>query len=205
MPREIEAKYMSIVPESLRVRLAEAGYTCVRPWSRMKRYTFLLTELNPDPEKWARVRDEGDKVVMTFKKVHDKQDIHGTEEVEFTVNDFDAAVTFMKKLGFDAWTFQENDRETWVKESVEVTLNQWPALPPFAEVEGPTEAAVQEASHALGFDYTTAVFGGVGRLYGLQTLYTGNDGMDIGKIRELTFARESWIAQGPATTLSTNL
>lgn len=189
---------MSIDVADLRSRLALAGYACVRPWSRMRRYTFLLTELNPDPEKWARVRDEGDKIVMTFKKVHDKQDIHGTEEIEFEVNDFDAAVGFMKKLGFDAWTFQENDRETWVKDGIEVTLNQWPALPPFAEIEGPTEAAVQGASTELGFKYESAVFGGVGRLYGLQTRYTGDDGMEIGKIRHLVFDREADIAIGNA-------
>jgi adenylate cyclase class 2 len=171
----------------------------------MKRYTFLLTELNPDPDKWARVRDEGNgRVVMTFKHVHDTTRIDATDEIEFTVSSFEDAVQFMEKLGFTTHTFQENDRETWEKDGMEVTMNQWPALPVFAEVEGPTEAAVKAASAELGFDYAQAVFGGVGRVYALQTAYTGEaDSTYIGRVPQLTFAREAQIAMGPAANITT--
>lgn len=205
MATEIEAKFMSVNLAEMRQTLQTAGYTCTRPLSRMKRYTFLLTELNPNPDKWARVRDEGNgRVVMTFKHVHDNTRIDATEEVEFTVSSFEDAVQFMQKLGFTTWTFQENDRETWEKDGIEVTLNQWPALPMFAEVEGASEPAVQAASAALGFNYASAVFGGVGQVYALQTAYTGDsDSTYIGRVPHLTFAQEAQIAKGPAVNIPT--
>lgn len=194
MHREIEAKYMSVDKDACRAKLAAAGYACVRPEFMMRRYTFMLTEVNPSPHKWARVRDEGDKVTMTFKHVHDSGDINGTEEVDFAVGSFDAAVLFMQKLGFNHWAYQESRRETWVKNGVDVTINEWPALPPFVEIEAASEQAVREASDALGFDYSRAVFGGVGALYGLQTAFSESD---ICRVRQLTFANAGNLAIEP--------
>ncbi|MBI1308500.1 MAG: CYTH domain-containing protein [Proteobacteria bacterium] len=186
MNNEIEAKYLSVNLEGCRADLRNAEFSCVRPWSLMRRYTFMLTELNPSLHKWARVRDEGDKITMTFKQVHDAQRINGTEEVEFEVSDFDSAVLFMQRIGFIHWAYQENQRETWVKDGIEVTLNEWPALPPFVEIEAANETLVKDASKELGFDYGKAVFGGIGRLYGLQTAFTEED---ISNVRELTFSK----------------
>lgn len=185
MNREIEAKYTSINKDACRATLAAMGYTCIRPEFLMRRYTFMLTELNPSPHKWARVRDEGDKVTMTFKHVHDSNDIHGTEEIDFTVGNFNDAVAFMQKLGFVHWAYQESKREIWTKEEVEITLNEWPALPPFLEVEAPSAQQVEASSSELGFDYARAVFGGVGALYGLQTSFSEEQ---ICNVRQLTFA-----------------
>lgn len=185
MPREIEAKFAGIDVAECRARLQEAGFECAREWSLMRRYTFFLTELNPSPAKWARVRDNGDgTVTMAFKQEHDNQDIHGTEEVEITVSDFDAAALLLERLGFNDRTYQENYRETWVKDGMEVTLNEWPQLPPFAEVEARDEAAVKTASALLGFNYAEAIFGGVGRLYGAHPDWAGRS---INDVRTLTF------------------
>lgn len=186
MPLEIEAKFTNIQPEALRTRLAGLGFECTRPWSLMRRYTFFLSELNPSPFRWARVRDNGDgHITMAYKQEHDNSVIDGTEEVEFSVSDFDAACAFMKKLGFEDCTYQENYRETWQKDGVEVTLNQWPALEAFAEVEAATEEAVRKASAELGFAYEAAVFGGVGRLYDAHPQWQG---IPVNGVKALTFA-----------------
>lgn len=185
MALEIEAKFLNVDVEDCRARLAALGFACARPWSLMRRYTFML----PDTAKWGRVRDEGNRVTMTYKHVTDTHRIDGTEEVEFEVSSFDDAVLFMQKLGFDDHAYQENHREAWVKDGVEVTLNEWPALTPFVEIEAADEAAVRTAAEALGFDFGEAVFGGIGRLYLLQ------NGWHVNGVRELTFARADAISQ----------
>jgi len=40
-----------------------------------------------------------------------------------------------------------------------VTIDEWPFLEPFVEIEGKSEAAVREISERLGFDWAQAVFG----------------------------------------------
>lgn len=185
MPHEIEAKFLKIDVDATRAALLAAGYTCTRPWSLMRRHTFLLTELDNGigEDQWARVRDEGDKVTMTYKHAFDTTRADGMEEVEFTVSSFENAAQFMQKIGFRKSLYQENFRETWMKSDMEVTLNEWPALAPFAEVEGPSVEEVQIASEALGFPYATAMFGGVG------VLYKRTNNWDMDYVPELTFAR----------------
>lgn len=185
MAHEIEAKFLNLDVEDCRMRLAALGFACVRPWSLMRRYTFML----PDADKWGRVRDEGNRVTMTYKHAFDTSRIDGTEEVEFEVSSFENAVLFMQKIGFNKHAYQENNRETWMKDGIEVTLNEWPALPAFVEIEADSEQQVRAASDALGFDFSEAVFGGIGRLYLLQ------NGWHINGVNELTFAKASDIHQ----------
>lgn len=185
MGLEIEAKFLKVDMADCRARLAAEGFMLTGPWRLMRRYTFLLSEHgeNLDGGKWGRVRDEGDRITMTYKHAFDRSRIDGTEEVEFEVSDFDAAVTFMGKLGFENRLYQENYRETWRKGEVEVTLNEWPALAPLAEVEAPDAESVKRVSAALGFDFAKAVFGGVG------SIYKDCNGWDMDFVHELTFAK----------------
>lgn len=185
MALEIEAKFLQVDMADCRARLAAEGFTLTGPWRLLRRYTFLLTENveNLDGAKWGRVRDEGDRITMTYKHAFDRSRIDGTEEVEFEVSDFDAAVEFMGKLGFANRLYQENYRETWRKGEVEVTLNEWPALAPLVEVEAPDAGSVHTVSAALGFDFSKAVFGGVG------TIYKECNGWDMDNVPELTFAK----------------
>jgi adenylate cyclase class 2 len=185
MPLEVEAKFLNVNPEECRERLAQQGYAMVKPWRLMRRYTFLLSENNEslDGGRWGRVRDEGDRITMTYKHAFDRSRVDGTEEVEFEVSDFDSAVLFMEKLGFTDKLYQESCRETWLKGATEVTINEWPALAPLVEIEGADAGAVQTASTELGFDFSTALFGGVG------AIYKQCNGWDMDLVRELTFAR----------------
>lgn len=185
MPLEIEAKFLNVDAAKVRAMLGAQGFACTHPERLMRRYTFLLSETvgNLDGSKWGRVRDEGDRITMTYKHAFDRSRVDGTEEVEFEVSDFEAAVAFMGKLGFENRLYQENTRETWQKNGVEVTINAWPALAPLVEVEAADEASVRQVSADLGFDFGTAMFGGVG------SIYKQCNGWDMDFVHELTFAK----------------
>ncbi len=66
MKNEIEAQFLDIDKDAIRDKLKEIGATLEKPEVLMKRVVF-----NTGPHSFARVRDEGDKIVMTFKNVGD--------------------------------------------------------------------------------------------------------------------------------------
>lgn len=157
MNLELEAKFLNVKKDSLRELLANEGFKLVAPEYMMKRKTFHFP--GETQNKWGRVRTESSKITMTIKEVFDKSRIDGTREVELVVDDFDKASSFMETLGLKTSAYQENMREKWEKGEIEVTIDTWPGLNPYVEIEGPTEEAVKAASSALGFDFSQAVFG----------------------------------------------
>jgi adenylate cyclase, class 2 len=186
MPLEIEAKFLVQDFMPVRVSLRQLGFRCIKPRTLMQRRTFTLQEkAGATKHEWARVRDEGDKVTMTYKHTHNTQSAMGTEEIDFTVNNFSSAVAFMNALGFEDMLTQENYREAWEHKGVQVTLDEWPVIGKIIEIEGPTEEDVQSISCSLNFDFAQAVFGGVG------SLYFARYGKDMGIVKELTFANEA--------------
>jgi hypothetical protein len=52
-----------------------------------------------------------------------------------------------------------------------VTIDEWPFLRPFVEVEGQSAESVKQVSEKIGFDYAQALFGAVDVLYIRQYPY----------------------------------
>lgn len=160
MKNEIEAQFLDIDKDAIRDKLKEIGATLEKPEVLMKRVVF-----NTGPHSFARVRDEGDKIVMTFKNVDDDNDILGTKEVNLTVNDYNDAVLFMRGCGLQPKAHQETLREIWTTGDIEICIDTWPWLPTFVEVEGPTETSVWDTAAKLGLDKSKAKFGSVDTTY----------------------------------------
>lgn len=171
MPTEIEAKFLNINIPATREKLAAAGYTCTHPRRIMNRATFHGAGDRRNMHEWWRVRDEGNgKITMTWKHT-DSHTVDGTRELETTVGDFETTIEILTKTGLTLVARQETARETWVRDQVEIVIDEWPGLNPFIEVEGPTREMVEQAAHALGYDMQTAVFGGVGNVYQIELGY----------------------------------
>ncbi len=186
MPLEIEAKFLVADFGTVRTTLQQQDFICSKPRTLMQRRTFTLKEkVGSTIHEWARVRDEGNKITMTYKHTYNTQSAMGTEEIDLTVSNFNDAVSFMNSLGFEDMLTQENYREAWEKSGVQVTLDEWPVIGKIVEIEGSTEVEIQATSRALGFDYAQAVFGGVG------SLYFAKYRKDMGLVKELTFANEA--------------
>lgn len=110
------------------------------------------------------MRDEGDKVTLSIKVV-DGTTITNQREACVTVSSFDEACAILTLVGCRKKSYQEMRRELWMLEGVEVTLDEWPFLAPFVEIEGKGEAAVRAAAERLGFAWAEARFCHVGTLY----------------------------------------
>ena len=184
MKKEIEATFLSVDKDSTRVKLKEAGFELKTPEYIMRRKTFDFSRVAPGRNKWGRVRQESDKVTMTVKEIRGFG-INDTYEIELVVNDFDAATAFFEACDIHAKAFQENMREVWTRDGVEVTIDTWPGLNPFVEIEGIDEKTVREVSNELGFDFGKAVFGSIDLVYEKET---GIPAETIIRLPEITFA-----------------
>ncbi len=164
MEIEYEAKFTNIEKDEVRGRLKASGAVLVRPEFLQRRIPFDLPNGTASTHAWARVRDEGDKITMSVK-VMDGDKIENQKEICLTVDNFDVAVEFLVTIGCAIKPYQETKRELWTLDGLDITIDEWPFLEPFVEVEGKNEEAVKMASEKLGFDYSQALFCGVGKLY----------------------------------------
>ena len=158
MEIEYEATFTNIDIDEMRVRLAKAGATLARAEFNQKRTVFTLPE--PKPGEYDRVRDEGDKITVSVKK-HDGDEIHNQKEICITVNSYPEAVKLLEVLGCEPKAYQETGRELWILDDVEVTIDTWPFLEPYVEVEGQSEEVVRAVSDKLGFEWSKALFAAV--------------------------------------------
>lgn len=168
MKNEIEAQFLDINKDDVRLKLREIGAELKKPEVLMRRVVFYTGE-----HSFARVRDEGDRIVMTYKNVRDDYSILGTKEVNVEVSDYDDAILFLEGCGLKIKARQETKREIWKLGEVEICIDTWPWIPTFIEIEGPTEDSVWQIANKLGFQKEQAKFGSVDttyqHYYGIET------------------------------------
>ncbi len=164
MEIEYEATFENIDKEEIRGKLRETGAVLIRPEFMQKRTVFNLPKGNEIAGAWLRVRDEGNRVTMTLKIV-DGEKIENQKEVIVAVDNFDKASELLISIGCFEKGYQESKRELWKMGETEITIDEWPFLDPFVEVEGKSEKEVISVSEKLGFDYKKALFCAVDTLY----------------------------------------
>jgi adenylate cyclase class 2 len=162
METEIEAKFLDIDPAAMRAKLKTLGATLVYPEVLMKRKVFdHPTNKQGD---WLRVRDEGDKITMSYKKVIDRT-VHGTKEISIEVSDFDDACAILTAAQLRSASYQETRREKWMLDDAEVTIDTWPWIPTFVEIEAPSEEKLKVVAEKLGLQWGDALYGSVEPAY----------------------------------------
>jgi len=125
------------------------------------------------------VRDEGNRITMSLKVV-DGDKIHNQKEAMLEVDNFEEARKFLFGIGCKEKAYQESKRELWKLDGAEITIDEWPFLEPFVEVESESEEQVRAVSEKIGFDYSKAKFCAV------DTLYNEKYGVSIDRINTHT-------------------
>ncbi len=167
MNTEYEATFIQVDKQDIRQRLIKAGALLVKPEFLQKRVVFTFPPGQTKPGTWLRVRDEGDKITLSYKQVINGK-IEDQKELCLEVSDFNKAAELLAAIGCLKKAYQESKRELWRLLSAEITIDEWPWLEPFVEVEAGSETEVKKASQLLGFDYNQAKFCAVGHLYSLK-------------------------------------
>lgn len=163
MQTEIEGKFRIASIEAIRSTLAANGAICVQPMRLMKR--ALIEEAHhSDENSFIRIRDEGDKVTLTYKR-RESDTLHGQKEIEVVVSSFDKTIELFAAAGWRYITFQESKRETWTLDGAEVVIDEWPWIDPYIEIEAPSEEIVRAVAKKLAVDWNTANLGSVDNFY----------------------------------------
>jgi adenylate cyclase class 2 len=188
MNTEIEVKFLHINHEEIRTRLKDAGFECVTPMRLMRRAIIDYADRRLQvgtPNSYIRVRDEGDKVTLTYKQFA-ALSIDGAQEIEVVTSSFEDTVKIFTQVGLEVVSLQESKRETWKSDTCEVMLDEWPWLDPYIEIEAATETEVKEVASKLGLDWSIAKFGDVMVAYRDQYPYL-NEAQTVGKVPEVLF------------------
>jgi adenylate cyclase class 2 len=184
MKTEIEVKFLNVNFDRLRTKLRSVGAVCEQPMRLMRRVIIEPPEL-ARRDAFVRVRDEGDKITLTYKQFDDHEAMSGVKEIELTVSSFDAMVAIFEQLGISYRSYQESKRETWRFGDVEIVLDEWPWLNPYIEIEGIHEDHVKKTAALLGFNWNDAVFGSVTAAY--QKQYPKGQAHQLITISKVTF------------------
>lgn len=183
---EIEATFININKDQLRAELRRLGAKLLQPETLMRRTIF-----NIDDHSFVRVRDEGNRITMSYKRL-DALSLSGMKEICLDVNNYDDAINFVKICGLKPKAVQETLREEWELDGVELDVDTWPWLPAFVEIEGPSEAAVKSVAEKLGLKMADALYGSVDEVY---KIYYNVTSQDINYCPEIKFTdAPDWLA-----------
>ena len=182
---EIEIKFLNIDTKEVEQKLVALDAEKVGEF-HYKRIIFDYPDFRLDKQAaWLRLRDEGDKVTLTFKQriLNDTRELAGDDgmyECETTVSDFAKTQEILLKTGFIEKLYQENKRTRYVLDGVEFDIDVWPLIPPYLEIEGATWDVVYVSGEKLGFKREDA------KIFSANQIYKLN-GLDDRNYTRLTF------------------
>jgi adenylate cyclase class 2 len=165
MQTEIEAKWLNIDKDAFRKKLTDCGAKLIHEERKMVRQTFDYPGMRLEKDGgWVRVRDESDKITMSYKQLNDRS-LHGTKEVGLVIDSFENACNFLEAIGLKSNAVQETMRESWELDEASVEIDTWPWIPSFVEIEAKDEATLRSVANKLGLDFDQALHGSVENAY----------------------------------------
>ena len=173
---EHEAKLLGINPVEIRQKLEKLGVVKVGEYN-FRRYVF--DTIPATQNRWVRLRSNGVETTLTVKEI-ESDAIGGTKEWEIVVSDMDSALIILEKIGIKPRGYQENNREEYNLDGVQVVIDHWPKLDPYVEIEAENSKAVVATAEKLGFSYDDLVASNTSDLYKAI-------GIDLKEVAELKF------------------
>lgn len=165
METEYEIKILDINPTELKLTLKKLRAKHIGKYN-YRRYIFSLYKEN----SWIRLRSDGKQHTLTYKQVITNT-IDGVKELEVTVDDFERTKQILIHAGLKQQDYQENSRDLYILDGVEISLDKWPKLPTFAEIEGSNIENVRQMVNKLGlakYKSTSKPISGIYELYNIN-------------------------------------
>jgi len=161
--KEIEVRFLEIKKEELLNKLKDLG--AQDKGSDTLKETIFYDDAKKfiDEHKFIRIRENKNGALLTYKQHMSKgKDISGiddVDEVETKVDDPEAMKVMLEKVGFEAFREQEKHRHSFVLDEVMIEIDEWPKIPVYMEMEGPSEEALKAIAEKLGLNWKDAYFG----------------------------------------------
>lgn len=157
MANEIETKVLDIDGEAIKKKLIELGATKTKEtilrvdWWRPK-------GIGEGEDPWfLRIRSYGSgadiKYEVTWKA---KSEILGTarkhKEINFMIPEPEKLSELFEELGLELYAHQDKERVSFTLKDWAFDIDTYPKMPPYLEIEGTSEAHVNEAVALLGLE-----------------------------------------------------
>jgi len=188
MFEEKEVKFLNIDAKKIEKKLIEIGADKMFQ-KTYRRIVFDYPDLRMDKKgAWVRLRDEGEKVTLTYKQRIGMKSRNGEEndksmrEIEVEVGDFNKTALILRKIGLADKFYMENKRIRYVLDDIEFDIDFWPKLKPYLEIEAPTWAKVNKGIKLLGLNPEDKKIFSTAQVYRLS-------GMEENDYKEITFKR----------------
>jgi adenylate cyclase class 2 len=78
----------------------------------------------------------------------------GMKEVEIVVSDFNLADKLLIELGFIEKFYEENKRERYVLDNIEIDIDGWPMIPSYVELEGNSWESLEKLANKLNLNWS---------------------------------------------------
>lgn len=161
MGKELEIKFFIENKYSFRNELVSNNFNLIKKEFLVKRKTFSSEKIG----KWLRVRDEGDKITLTFKEIGNNAK-EGFEDITVIVDDFEKMCKLINKTNFVESSYQENFREQWQNEEISIAIDTWPCLPSYIELKSYDLDIIKKYTKIFNLDFDKeSFFGSVNILY----------------------------------------
>jgi len=149
MGKELEVKVLDINVENIDKKLLELGAKKENKFFKIYSYKMDTSQTCKDSEglgicdsskesdnfeEHIRLRDEGDKITLAYKKKTNNE-IDGTQEIEFEVSSFKDSAKFLSKFKFNGIFYQERKRIDYTLWEIIFSIDFWPKIPAFLEIE----------------------------------------------------------------------
>ena len=170
MNTELEVRLLNIDKEDLIFKLEKNNAKFIGDWFQV-RYVY---DFNPvDPNRWIRLRTNGEDTTLTIKEVVDKS-IEGVKELEIKVSSLETTHLILEKLGYKRRSIQENKRIRYILNDVEIDIDTWPQLNTYVEFEANSIEKIKEVFELLDFNYEDAITDNAQDIY-MNLGYTQED------------------------------
>lgn len=147
--REFETKVLDINPEEVIQKLRQLGAD-ETPETLSKRFMCDLESVDIEV---IRLRTNGKKTTLTYKhKIRGNTKIGETIEIEVEVADFDKTAALLSKIPFKFILYQENKSHIFRLDEIEFSIDTWPLLPSYLEIESFNQKKVAYGLKLLGME-----------------------------------------------------
>jgi adenylate cyclase, class 2 len=191
---EFEAKFYPVDKDKYRKKLLSIGAKLVIPERKMLRIVCTRSTNPILPEHSAiRIRDEGNLIRLSLKiNAAANGVLSDQKEIDVVVNDLEKTKKIIEAMGLIFDRRQENLREEWEYKGAQVTIDTWPGLDTFSEIEADSEEKVKEIANDLGFDWDEHLIGPASNLF--ERVYGISKDEVSEKITNLSFENNPFMA-----------
>ena len=155
MDTEFEAKFYPVDKDKFREKLKSVGAKLTIPERKMVRVIADWQANNfLNKSDYIRVRNEGNVIRLSYKRTaNESGKLSDQKEIDVEVGDYDKTVEILKLIGVKFNKVQETLREEWLYKGAQITIDTWPGLETYSEIEAGSEREVKSFAHDLGLNW----------------------------------------------------